>query len=157
MPQKSRTKPPMERIKADISCKSSLINRVIFQNSLQIYTKKGTICKFSSQFSAKFLATRARLLYQAYRRKVSILASETGCPVISRKRSINSCRCLVGMFCRARWLSLSWISCVVIAIDDWTIDDWTKVVYYGNGSRLVRERFENDSVKMRKNGHNSRS
>ena len=95
--------------------------------------------------------------YQAYRRKVSILASDTGWPVISRKRSINSCRCLVGMFCRARWLSLSWISCVVIAIDDWTIDDWTKVVYYGNGSRLVRERFENDSVKMRKNGHNSRS
>ena len=26
MPQKSRTKPPMERIKADISCKSNLIN-----------------------------------------------------------------------------------------------------------------------------------
>ena len=55
MPQKSRTKPPMERIKADISCKSSLINRVIFQNFMQIYTKKGTICKFSSQFSAKLL------------------------------------------------------------------------------------------------------
>ena len=44
-------------------------------------------------------------------------------------------------------------SCLVVM----TIDDWTKVVYYGNGSRLVRERFENDSVKMRKNGHNSRS
>ena len=152
MPQKSRTKPPMERIKADISCKSNLISRVFFQNFVQIYTKKGTICKFSSQFSAKFLATRARLLYQAYRRKVSILASETGWPVISRKRSINSCRCLVGIFLCARWLRRSWISCVVIAIDD-----WTKVVYYGNGSRLVRERFENDSVKMRKNGHNSRS
>ena len=74
---------------------------------MQIYTEKGAKNKFSPQFLAN-------LSYQAYLRKASILVWETGSPVISSKRAINICMCLVGIFFPARWLRREWISCVDI-------------------------------------------
>ena len=107
-PQNNNTRPPKLRTEAVMSCKFTFIFLLFFEIE----------CKYAHIFGgfANFLPKSFPTHHQAYFRKASILLSETGCPWISSKRSMRVSRCLMGMICPARWLSRSWISCVVMML-----------------------------------------